>query len=581
MRKAAIAAAALALTGAAVLWLLRPASHSGPAITERARQASVTDAAAPSSKLIAREDLPPAGTRSLFDHLVAQADGVPYPFEKLVALIQKLDPQGSPPLVLMIPQGRSLLKAQADFVHPRILAAADFQAANTPGGLGLAPRGQLFVGFVEGASEIEVISYNEAAGRFEFQLVQDYREQGERKLVYARRAICETCHQGATPIFPQRPWSETNGQPEIAAKIAAARREAGFDDKQYLGFAIAQPLATPERFDELTDIGNFIAATQKLWLDQCSTADCRRAMLKLALGYARTPGDFDAHSPAAENLRALQTASNTKTVAVPESDLPNRDPLGEKKGLKGWWRSLFTPAIKPGEGAKNNEDLEAFDRLPRLPARLDPLNLRAPKRLLGAADIDGVYGLASLFSESDLHALQAAAGFDWNRVEAGVDRLPASAFAPAAFSRVQMLQALLAPGVIAASKSAGPAPGYCCLDTAEMSPPIVSGTPPLALAADSPLQPYVSYCFTCHRGNPAKRLNFMAGASESEVLSSLRGKSEIREALDWPRYANTDKASKLMPPADSAQHAALSEALQRDPQLLEKMRAVVPTLFDF
>ena len=33
-----------------------------------------------------------------------------------------------------------------------------------------------------------------------------------------------------------------------------------------------------------------------------------------------------------------------------------------------------------GEGARDNEDLEAFDRLPKLPAALDPLTPRAPRR---------------------------------------------------------------------------------------------------------------------------------------------------------------------------------------------------------
>ena len=55
----------------------------------------------------------------------------------------------------------------------------------------------------------------------------------------------------------------------------------------------------------------------------------------------------------------------------------------------------------------------------------------------------------------------------------------------------------------------------------------------------------------------------------------------IRYALDWDRYRGTDKASKLMPTADSAQHAALEAELKQNPKLLEQMRAVVPGMFDF
>jgi hypothetical protein len=36
-----------------------------------------------------------------------------------------------------------------------------------------------------------------------------------------------------------------------------------------------------------------------------------------------------------------------------------------------------------------------------------------------------------------------------------------------------------------------------------------------------------------------------------------------------------------MPPSDSHQRAELQAALARDPQLLEEMRKVVPSLFEF
>lgn len=580
MRRIALAIVVLAaLAAGAYGW--SQAHRSGPAIAELAKRPAVTDPTATSSSVLSREDLPPEGTRSLFDHLVAQADGVPWPFEKLAALVAQQDPSGAAPLTLLIPDGRSLLKGQADAAHPRLLLAADFQAPGSPAALGLNPRGQLFLGFTEQANEIEVISYNEAAGRFEFQLVQDYSANGARRLVYAKRAICESCHQGGTPIFSVRPWNETNGQPETAAKITAA---LGRD--HYLGFPTAVPLATPERYDELTDVGNFIVAAQKLWLDRCGDAACRRQMFKLALDYARAPGDFKADSPAVAELRRLQLAAGDKPIAVPPSDLPNRDPIGEAQGFKGYVRTLFKPSVKLGDGAKTNADLEAFDKLPKLPPAQDPLSPRAPKRLLGASDIDGVYGLASLFSADDVKRLEAAAGHDWSRVGQAVDALPDALFASQPFSRVQMLQALLGSGAssLLGQPVAGglpPTPDYCCLDTTEMSPPIASGEPPVQLAKGSPIEPYAHYCFACHRGNPSKRLDFMSGATEAEVTEHIKAKTEIRDALDWERYRGTDHAAKLMPPADAPQHAALEQAIQQNPQLLEQMRAVVPGLFEF
>ncbi|MDH4457696.1 MAG: hypothetical protein QE272_03250 [Nevskia sp.] len=545
---------------------------NGAAITQLAKQPGTPAADSLSAKLIPSDDLPPAGTRSLFDHLIAANGQIPYPFPKLVELIRNNDPAAAAPLTVLVPHGRSLLKGLADDQHPRVLAAADFEAPATSASLGLAPRGQLFLGFVENAAEIEVLSYNEAAGRYEFQLVQNYCAGCIPKLVYAKRAICTTCHQGAVPIFPQRPWNETNGAPATAAAIRTARG----NDQPYLDVPLANPLGVPERFDQLTDVGGFIPATQRLWIDACGpSADCRRTMLKLALSWLQNPAGFDAQSTAAQHLRELQQARWPEGgIPVAESDLANRDPVEEGRGIRGWWHRLTTKQPKPGDGAKTNEDLEAFDRLPKLKAAFDPLSSRPPKRLLVAADLDGVYGLAALFSDADRQLLETAAGFDATKLLAAVDRIDGGFFEPAVYSRVKTMNALLA--------ALGSAPlNYCCLDTAELSPPVPSGEPPVVLAANSPLKHYETYCFACHRGNPSKKLNFMSGVDEAAVLANVKAKDTIREALDWPRYQGTDRANKLMPPADSVQHARLQAALAQNPELLDQMRAVVPGLFDF
>ena len=559
---AALAAGLLAACG----------SDEGSGITALAKQPGAPAADSLSARLIPSDDLPPAGTRSLFDHLIAANGQIPWPFPKLVEMIGKLDPDATPPLRLLVPQGRSLLKGLADEAHPRVLVAADFQAAATPASLGLNPRGQLFLGFVENAAEIEVLSYNEAAGRYEFQLVQNYCAGCIPKLVYARRAVCTTCHQGAVPIFPQRPWNETNG----AAATAAAIRAARGNDQPYLDVPLSNPLSVPERFDQLTDVGGFIPATQRIWIDACgASADCRRTMLKLALNWLENPAGFDAQSAEAMKLRELQAAGWPEDgIEVAESDLANRDPIEEGRGIKGWWQQLTTKQPKPGDGAKTNEDLEAFDRLPKLKAAFDPLSPRPPKRVLEAGDLDGVYGLAALFSDADRQLLEAATGFDVAKLLAAVDRIDEAFFAPAVYSRVKTVNALLAA-------LGGESLNYCCLDTSELSPPVASGEPPVVLAAGSPLAPYEQYCFACHRGNPAKKLNFMSGPDEASVLAGIKAKDTIRDALDWPRYQGTDKANKLMPPADSIQHERLQSALAQNPALLDEMRAVVPGLFDF
>ena len=568
-RALGLAAVALLLLSVVVLaWLQRP--QAGADIADLARGSSV--ALGPvSAQVIVQDDLPPAGTRSLFDHLLAQNDGLPYPFEALVSLVQQQAPEGAVPLAVMIPLGRSLLKASADFSVPRVVFAADYHGDNTPAALGIAPRGQLFLGFTEAADEIEVISYNELAGRFEFQLVQNYCAGCVPRIVYARRAICQTCHQGGSPIFSVRPWQETNGQPQVAARIVEARGDA-----PYLAVAPVQPLSAPERIDELTDIGNFINVTQRIWLDGCGAqgVECRRQMLKLALQFLDDPAAFDAQSASAQDLRQLQALSWPQAgIPIPNNDLANRDPLQERPTLTQRIKAVLMPASV--RNVRDNEDLEAFSSLPVLPAMLDPLSARAPKRVLHAQDLDGVFGLAQFFTAADRRLLFEAADHQGSRVIEAVDRVPDTHFSAQAFSRVRSLQALLAVMPRATTRD------YCCLDTTEMSPPLATGVPALNLVAGSTLKPFETYCFACHRGNPAKRLNFMAGDSEAAVLESIRATGSIRDALDWERYRSTEQASKLMPPAESSQHAALKAELAQNPKLLEQMRDVVPGMFDF
>ena len=119
---------------------------------------------------------------------------------------------------------------------------------------------------------------------------------------------------------------------------------------------------------------------------------------------------------------------------------------------------------------------------------------------------------------------------------------------------------------------------YCCLDTSEMSPPQVSGLPDIEIKEHIELEAFKDYCFTCHRGNPSKRLNFMAGENEQAVLENIQAKVEIRDALDWERYLNTDKASTLMPPSDSIQYKNLKQAGE---ETRDKMRETVPSMFSF
>jgi hypothetical protein len=207
--------------------------------------------------------LPPAG-RSLFDFVAAA--GVPFPFE---ALVRKVEADagctGQCVKPVLIPLGRSQRAAAAPefFTFPRVVVAV------TGEGVGpMLARDRIYLGYQEQANLVEVISYNEAAARFEFQLVRDYRAGGTPQVVYANRDVCTACHQNHAPIFSRPVWDETNANPKIAARLSAAR-------KSYYGIPVHRGVDIPNAIDDATDRANRIGATQRIWREACDAPAAR------------------------------------------------------------------------------------------------------------------------------------------------------------------------------------------------------------------------------------------------------------------------------------------------------------------
>lgn len=531
-----------------------------------------------SARVIGESDLPPDGTRSLFDHLVAANGALPYPFTDIIDWLATLDAQGDAPTTVLIPHGRSLQKGKSSFADPRVVLTADIQPAT---GAATAPiyTGRLFLGFVSGANEIEVLSYNEAAGRYEFQLVQDYCEGCTPRIVYAKRAVCRTCHQNASAIFPVRPWDETNAQTAIADRIAEQHPSRTAHD----GSPIRVPLANPETIDNNTDIANMIPVAQRIWLDGCGVGDtgsaCRREMLRQALSFAMNPGGFEPDAPAVQQLVSLRADSYPERgFELPDNDLNNRNPLQDDLYQGGTLAALKRAVFGRSETttAAGESKLQAFDALPPLPPEFDPLTRRPPVRWIGAADLDGVYALAQQFAPSDIDRLIDQAGGDITAVLAAVDDNALDTHVgEVPFRRTAITNALLT------ALGATTLPAHWGMNVADMSPPIAEGEPPLELAAGSPLQPFETYCFACHRGNPNAKLNFMAGATEAEVLANIEATESIRDALDYDRYTGTRKASQLMPPDGTWQRDRLEKRLATGDDPLTAMREQVPSMFDF
>jgi mono/diheme cytochrome c family protein len=404
----------------------------------------------------AADDLPPVG-RSRFDQLIGNAP-VPYPFSRLLEAINRQmqpDAGGLPPLkVTLVPLGRSLQReagAPDYFRYPRVVAAAD--GANRPGHAPLKDR--LFLGYHEKGEVIEVISYNDDAGRFEFQVVRDYRQGGTPQLFYARRSLCLACHQNAAPIFARPLWDETPANPEIAARLRAARRD--FYRVRLTGTDVAYFI------DAATDRANLFAVWQTLWREGCGPgatgARCRRDAFAAALAYAR-----NGTLPRADALPALASRWKQRWphgLAVPNPDLPNRDPLA------------------PLQDAAN-----------------DPLLLRPPLETWHAPDTTAfVVGLAGMLDVPAARALPPDAG-------AALDRMLArGAFdgRPYALSLLDALRGELGQPR-ARPPERLPAPRMEPVTAAQARNPLVA--------------PFRDHCASCHDTTLPHPPNFLHGTAE-------------------------------------------------------------------
>jgi hypothetical protein len=322
-------------------------------------------------------NLPPAG-RSLFDHLFAR-EGVPFPFTQLLGRIEERAGAGSLKKVL-IPLGRSLQRNAADpefFRYPRAVAAVD----------GDGPfKDRLYLGYHEKAAILEVISYNETAGRFEFQLVLDYRPGGAARLVYANRAVCTACHQGGGPLFSRQTWEETNANKEIARLLAAEKRD-------FYGFPVAQGVEVPAAIDAATDRANRIAVYQLLWRE----GDCCRAGFFTAALQHRLSGGL--HEPGPE-LRAWKLRW-PNGLAIPDPDIPNRNPFASR----GSESMASVPATL---GPEESRRLGRLVMRSHVPAVFEPLNPRPPLEIWTEGGERLIAGLASFLTDEDARKLDTA-----------------------------------------------------------------------------------------------------------------------------------------------------------------------------
>jgi len=288
----------------------------------------------------AGNNLPPSG-RSLFDQLFAvsrhgqSSIELPYPFSALLARLDSElahDPASPLPPAkrVLIPLGRSLQRTAAApdyFAFPRVVVAVDSQSGPDSK---FFLKDRLYIGYQEKSSVLEVISYNESAGRFEFQLVKDYRSGGKPEVYYANRNLCFACHQSGSPIFSRALWDETNANPQIASLLSASGRS-------FYGIPPGRGVDIPYAIDNATERANGFALTQRLWREGCGDADlparrCRAGLFVAALRHSLSGGqtwtpDENFRQTVAEPLHSEASRRWPGGLASGNPDLPNRNPL--------------------------------------------------------------------------------------------------------------------------------------------------------------------------------------------------------------------------------------------------------------
>jgi hypothetical protein len=512
------------------------------------RTAAPIDSAATHALADVGANLPPRG-RSLFDQLLSGSDSarwrIPFPFSKLVTALSEAGgckwnrPDARCYETVLIPLGRSLQRNAAApefFKYPRMVAA--FIGEPKMGTHGHFPllKDRLYLGYQEKANLVEVISFNETAGRFEFQLVKNYAAGAQPQVFYANRSVCVSCHQNQAPIFSRQVWDETNANPEIASRLAKAR--ADFD-----GLPVRVGVDVPNAIDDATDRANLLAAYQLLWRDGCGASRrCRARALAAALQYRLTNErgfDFQSNvfqhdfiAPLEKNWQAHWPSG----LKIPSNDIPNRDPL----------------------------QFADSERLAHVPARFEPLLARGHKEVW-QWETDRfrlIKGIGEFFSSNDIRLLAEKLGIAFVSKSTAEEILQAPGFAaldraidrmladPAGqtaldqptIQRVPLRAALWRALNIDAAK-------FCCVADAYLPPALTDEAGPVGVVSgNAGLNHFYAHCARCHATREPFPPNFMYGASENVQRNLQRCAERILFRLSMWQVEPDVRPKTPMPP---------------------------------
>lgn len=545
---------------------LRARSKAHTIDTAASEAAASKEAAIENAATDLGADLPPVG-RSVFDWVVHDQAGkldVPYP---LTALRQRLEAaSGTVMGVAIIPMGRSLQKLASMpqfFQRPRVVLAmtAGFTDGAVGTGSALASIGTVYIGHVETAKQLEIISYNWGLGRYEFQVLSNYGStQGKPTLTYARRSFCMSCHKNAGPIFTPFPWPETHNSETIAKRLGSLH------GAKYDGFALNENVA---EVNGATAASNVFARAQAIWRLGCGSdlktgARCRGDVLLAALNI-----DFPELASTQEaRLKALRDTwasggAFRASGAYPttSSVIVNFNPI-----------EVLSPALRSvttsGTDAKFKESLPSISR--ELIVIADERHTKTPtffaetpsgepieKMLRDPVEVVTSMNFSLINTVDRIHLMSVLNGKTRKVVDALVAKTQTGAtdvLSDKPFRRAAVLNALHA-------EAGSPLRQPTIVDSTESLylPPAVldaSGGVSLSLVTSPPLRWLLRSCGSCHSAASPAELSFLHAKDEVDLQQRVK--------LFAPKLLTRIKAG-TMPPKGTPEHGVFKTWMADEP----------------
>lgn len=456
-----------------------------------------------------------------------------------------------------IPMGRSLSRRATDFADPRIVVPFIFAGDKSgPDHTEISRPNGIYLGFAKKAGTVEVISYNQQEGRFEFELIEGLGIPGQKPVVYRpERERCLGCHTVGTPIYSRMSWAETaNQNAELLDKtrkaIAAAQKKPDNDALKYEGFTLPKVEdadlnrnTSPSEYVELAAEESAIRLKANwVWDEVCGEkAACRADLLKYTLHKELGVIKEDASVRQSQPFKAAKAAfiaQLTATSGKPElvhflPSFGSRNPLKDKLV-----DSLAGDVNKPDLNTAVAKDVEGND--------------------LYATTAAGTY-VARSFWKSDFTRLTArlakekkagetltAAFTRWTSTWS--DAVWAKRRGP--LDRCVVVAAIL-----------GEQPYGCAADAAWRAP--AEAALPSTGAVPQDLAEFGAACGRCH-GATGNAPRFLAGATAKEVRENATNAAPcLEKVLSWG-----DGALK-MPLEGSAEYQAVAASVP----LRDRLRA--------